>query len=135
MSEAKEALVRRHIEAWNAGDLARLAEWVTPDVEFLPANIAAVQGTPIRGPEEMKRYRSSMAEVWESFVIQPEDFRVVGEQILMRGRHVARGRGSGLELDQTVAGVFWFRDGRISRVRSFLDLEQAEKAAAEEMEA
>jgi ketosteroid isomerase-like protein len=129
MSETKADLARRELEIWNAGDVDRLPDLVTSDVEFVPMN-AAVVGGAVRGPEEMARYRRSMEDTWESFRIEPQEFREMGERVLMRGRIVAKGRGSGVELDQPMAGVFWFREGRISRIESFFDFDKAVEAAA-----
>jgi len=64
-------------------------------------------------------------------VVHEVDFREVDEQVVCVGRLRAKGRGSGVELDQPIAMVLWFGDGNIAQARSFLDVDEA-LAAAEE---
>ena len=105
-------------------------EMAVEDVEFVPAVAAAVEGGSVRGRDEVRAFFENLNEIWETFHVEPGEFREVGDQVLMLGRVTAKGRGSGLELDQPMFSVIWFSDGKIARMQSFLD-EGAALATAE----
>jgi ketosteroid isomerase-like protein len=61
--------------------------------------------------------------------------REYGDQVLVLTRVHAKGRGSGVELDQSLAHLFEFRGELVCRAETFLDrdraIEVAESRAAE----
>jgi ketosteroid isomerase-like protein len=134
MSDAKLELARASVEAWGQRD----AEWFiansTPDFEFFPAIVTGVegQGSSVRGAEGIRQFFSDLDEPWESFRVDVEEYREIGEQVVCVTRLRAKGRGSGVELDQPMAMALWFRDGKLARAQSFLDLEAAVQAAGQE---
>jgi ketosteroid isomerase-like protein len=134
MSDAKLELARASVEAWGQRD----AEWFiansTPDFEFFPAILTGVegQGSSVRGAEGIRQFFSDLDEPWASFRIDVDEYREIGEQVVCVTRLRAKGRGSGVELDQSVAMALWFRDGKLARAQSFLDLEAAIEAAGQE---
>jgi ketosteroid isomerase-like protein len=134
MSDAKLELARASVEAWGQRD----AEWFiansTPDFEFFPAIVTGVegQGSSVRGAEGIRQFFSDLDEPWESFQIDVDEYREIGEQVVCVTRLRAKGRASGVELDQRVAMALWFRDGKLTRAESFLDLESAVEAAGQE---
>jgi ketosteroid isomerase-like protein len=134
MSDANVDLARRSFEAWSQRD----GEWFvgncTPDFEFVPAVITGVegQGGAVRGAEQIRQFFAELDDPWESFVTDIAEYREVGEQLICVGRLRAKGRGSGVELDQPIAMVLWFRDDKIARAHSFLDVAAAIEAAGQE---
>ena len=108
-----------------------IIERSTPDLEFVPAVAASVDGEAVRGPDEVRRFMADLGETWEAFNIEVDEFRGVGEQVVILGRVHATGRGSGVELDQPFAMACWFRDGKFARTQSFLDHDAAIEAASE----
>jgi ketosteroid isomerase-like protein len=134
MRDAKLELARASVEAWGQRD----AEWFiansSPDFEFFPAIVTGVegQGSSVRGAEGIRQFFSDLDEPWESFRVDVEEYREIGEQVVCVTRLRAKGRGSGVELDQPVAMALWFRDGKLARAQSFLDLEAAVEAAGQE---
>jgi ketosteroid isomerase-like protein len=129
MSEARLELAGAALDAWNRRDIEWLREHGTPDFEFVPAVAATVEGGSVKGPEGLARFLEEMDESWEEFRIEAMEFELVGELVLGRGRVIAKGRGSGVELDQPLSSVISFEDDRIARMQSFLDPEQALAAA------
>jgi ketosteroid isomerase-like protein len=129
VSDARIELAGQGLEAWNRRDLEWLRRNATADFEFVPAVAATVEGGSVKGMEGMAHFLEEMDESWETFRIELEDFRLVGEAALGHGRVIAKGRGSGLELDQPISSVTHFRDGKIARLQSFLDPEEALAAA------
>ena len=132
MSASRVQLVRQAVDAWNRKD----AEWViahsTPDMEFLPAVAGSVEGEErrrLRGADGFRRFFADLDETWERFEVEAQEFREVGDVIVCVCRVHAKGRGSGLELDQPMAMVSWFRGDKFARAQSFLDLDEALEAA------
>jgi ketosteroid isomerase-like protein len=108
-----------------------MIELSTPDFEFVPAIAAAVDGGSVKGPAEFRRFLTGLNETWETFRIEVDEFRDLGDRVMGSGRLIAKGRGSEVELDHPFYSVVWIRDGRVARMQSFLDQDSAEAAAAE----
>jgi ketosteroid isomerase-like protein len=133
MSDANVELARRSAQAWSQRDAEWFVDNSTPDFEFVPAVMGGVEGeeSVFRGVEDIRQYFTVLDEPWETFRVDIGEYREVGEQVVCVGQVHAKGRGSGLELDQPMAMALWFRDGKIARAQSFLDADQALAAAAE----
>jgi uncharacterized protein len=125
MSTENVELARETYDAWMREGFDAIETMVAEDMEFVPAVAAAVEGGSVRGRDEVRRFFENLDEIWETFRIEPEEFRAFGDRVLMVGHLRAKGRGSGLELDQPMFSVVWFRDGKIARMQSFLDGEAA----------
>jgi ketosteroid isomerase-like protein len=133
MSAERVELVRQAVEAWNRKDADWMIAHSTPDLEFIPAVAGGVEGEGrvVRGPEGFRRFFADLDETWETFEIVPEEFREVGEAVVSICQVHAKGRVSGLVLDQPIAMVTWFRGDRFVHARSFLDHDEAIEAARE----
>ena len=133
MSNSNVELARRSVKAWQQRDVEWFIENSTPDFEFVPAILTTVegQGSAVRGPENIREFFATLDEPWESFVIEEGEYREVDEQVICVVRLRAKGRGSGLELDQPVAMVLWFDGDKIARAQSFLDVDEAMATAKE----
>ncbi len=136
MSDANVELARRSFEAWNQRDVAWFIDNGTEDFEFFPAIVTGVegQGSAVRGEDQVRQHFADLDETWESFVLDQDEYREVGEQVVCIVRLRARGRGSGLEMDLPVAMALWFRGDKMARAQSFLDVDQALEAASKDLE-
>jgi ketosteroid isomerase-like protein len=134
MSSDRLQLARTGFEAWFSGDMETVEEIATEDVEFVPAIAAGVEGGSVRGFEEGRRFLEAVAETWETFKMEGEEFHAVGEQVVITAHLRAKGRASGVELDHPISNVVWFREGKVARVESFLNPEQALDAAAKDLD-
>ena len=121
--------VREAFDRWNSGDREVDLETIDPEVE-LHGPLASTQGAPYRGHEGVRQWLADIDGqfgVWELRVDQwreLEDGRVFG-----LGSIHARGRGSGVELDQPMAWLFAFRDGKVIRYEAFYDPAEGLRAA------
>jgi len=119
-------VARRALAAWNATDLETLDDLTTPDSEFVPAIVGALDGGPVRGIDAFRRFVAGVRDAWtEPPRVENGEFRPVGEQVLLEGRIVAQGRGSGVEVNQPFAAVISFDGDKISRIHNFLDPAEA----------
>jgi ketosteroid isomerase-like protein len=121
--------VRAGYARWNAGDTAALAELFTEDIEY--QNSPEWPGQRVyQGAGSVIRFLEEVAEI---IALNPVDIvsaDVIESEILIELRARTHGRLSGLDLDDgALFHVAKMRDGRVARVRVYLDREQAKRAA------
>jgi ketosteroid isomerase-like protein len=129
MSQENVEIVKRAIDAFNVRDIDAIYECVTPDLEWFPAMPVTFAGGAFRGREGIESYIREVNEAWEEYRVVGENFRNLGEQVLVLSRVEALGVGSGAYIDSEMGQVYDFRAGRISRIRTYLDHAEAINAA------
>lgn len=129
MSQENMELVERLMAAVNRRDIDAFAEVTTPDFEWFPVFAAQVEGDIYRGREGIETFLGEVDETWEEFLPLPEEYRDFGDRVLGLGRLRTRGRGSGVPVDSPWGGIYDFRGGKVSRIRTFLDHGEALHAA------
>ncbi len=127
MSQENVDIVEQMVEAFNRRDLDRLEEGSTPDMEWATA-MGAIEAEVFKGPEGAEAYIERLGDAWEEFRTIAEDVRDVGEQVVMLGRIVGRGKGSGAAVEMPLGQVYDLRDGKVCRILSYLDHGEALKA-------
>jgi ketosteroid isomerase-like protein len=124
-----EEVIRRGYEAISRGDVAAAKTLLHPDCELLTL-FGGVAGRTYRGHEGIDAWFADMQESWEEVEQTPERFiEVDGERTIAVVRFRGRGRGSGIEIDQRLAGVFTIRGGKGIRVETYASLDEALEAA------
>jgi len=130
MTQDKVELAKRATEAYNRRDVDTFfAEFATPDLEWWPATVRAVEGGCYRGRKGIEQFLADTAETWEELQAVPEEFRDLGDRVLLLGRLQGRGRGSGAPVDTPMANLLDFRGARIWRARVYFDRAEALRAA------
>src|SRR5437764_1397142 len=128
MSQENVEIAKRARDTYNTdAALSEYAALVTPDFEWITA-MAGVEDEVMRGREGVEAYYASLNAAWESVRVFGGEFRDLGDRVLWLGQMEARGRSSGAVVCSPAASLYEFRDGRISRLRSFLDHGEALKA-------
>jgi len=128
MSQENVEIVQRSIDAHNRRDLDAYVALTTPDYELLPA-MTGFAGVSFRGREGLERYFEELSDTWDEFRVIGEEFRDLGDIVLVIMRLEARGKGSGIPVSGTQALICNLRGGKISRIRSYLDRDDALRAA------
>lgn len=128
MSQQNMEIARQMIECVNQADDEGLAALMSPDVQCFPvAN--QPDGTPFRGREAFLRYARDWTEAFDYYAVESPEYLDLGEYVLVVGRTVARGRGSGVET--STEGDAWllrFRDGRAVEYREYETKQEALEA-------
>src|SRR5438477_13170431 len=127
MAQENVELVCRLNDGLNRGEMneMEIRSFFHPDVEFLPQR-AGTEGA-YRGIAGIEKFRADTEQVFEKF--EPHyEFLDLGERVLAWGRIHLRAKGSGIETDIPVGGVFEFRDGKIVRWEDFGSKEKAMEA-------
>ncbi len=128
MSQQNVELAKRLTDAFNRRDVEVFAGMTTPDFEW-STSMMAVEGEVFWGREGIDTYFGRMVDAWDEFRATAEELRDLDDRVLWRGRIDGRGRISGVPVDAPLDILFHFRDGKISRMRSFLDHGEALQAA------
>jgi ketosteroid isomerase-like protein len=129
MSQAEVETVRAGLAALNRRDFAGMVATLQPDAELVPLR-AVLEGTVYRGHEGLRRWLADMAEDWDDLRIDCDELRgLEGSRVLVLGRFHARGRSSGVRLDQPAAWICELVDGKVARIRFFADAAAALDAA------
>jgi ketosteroid isomerase-like protein len=124
-------VVKAVFAAFATRDVEGVLALVAPDVEFRPMTSEVVGRTePYRGHDGMRTYFADAARVWEELRLTPQEFREVGDVVLVIGRVSAHSPS------RTIVGstgwIFRLREGRVVQGRVFRSAADAIRAAAEE---
>ena len=129
MSQENVDVVKRAIDAYNRGDIGTYADLTTADFELFPALERTVEAGSYRGREGIEIHFGNISDTWEELHVLGDEFRDLGERVLVLGRVEGRGGGSGVQVDAPAGFVIDFRGGKMSRIRSFLDHDEALREA------
>ncbi|HTW42829.1 MAG TPA: nuclear transport factor 2 family protein [Solirubrobacteraceae bacterium] len=122
MPADKVDVAKRVIDAYNRRDVDGLfAELATPDFEWYPAIVRALDGGGYHGRDGVEKFAADTSANWEELQVLAEEFRDLGDRVLVLGRMNGRGKASGVPVDTPFACVLDFRGDRIWRNRVYLD--------------
>jgi ketosteroid isomerase-like protein len=125
VSQENADMVRRAVAALNAHDLGGYLACCREDVELHLPVVAGVY----EGPDGIKRWFADIEDAGPDFHI---DLRRVtsisGNQVLAFIRTASTGRASGIPMVAEATNVYDMIDGKIRRIRIFLDRGEALKA-------
>jgi ketosteroid isomerase-like protein len=113
MSRENLELARQAVAFVNSADDEALAALMAEDVKCFPYS-----ETPFQGREQFLRYALGWTEAFDRYALECTQYVDVGEYVVLSGRTVARGRGSGVEVvSNDDAWVMRFRDGEMIEYR------------------
>ena len=128
MSQENVEIVKRLTVAFNERDLDVFAAITTPDFEWT-TSMTAVEGEVFWGREGIETYFERMREAWDEFRSVASEYRDLGDRVLFIGRLDGRGLISGVPVSAPLDILFDLRGGKISRMHSYLDHDEALLAA------
>ena len=126
MSQENVEVVRSIQDDWNRGDTTVDPERIHPDLEYLPRR-AATEGA-YRGLAGLESFIADTLEVFEKFELHTKFADLGDERVLSWGHIHVRARGSGIETDIEIGGVYEFRDGKVVRWEDFGSKDKALEA-------
>jgi len=129
MSQENVEVVRRAFEALGREDWVALAEFIADDCEVHDFDIPDAD-VVYRGPDGLLDWLAHWDTAWETWSPRDLNFRQVGDdRVLALFRMVAKGRGSGIEINREDAIAYTLHGGKITRVEYYNDQQQALEAA------
>jgi ketosteroid isomerase-like protein len=121
-------VVRASIDAFNQRDMPVLLELVHPDVEWVPLR-AVLYGDVYRGHEGIQRFIADMDNDIERMQVRVDELLELGENLVIYGSIVGKGRAGGMELDLPIGWVIRVREGRVAYLRAYPERADALRAA------
>ena len=119
------AALRRLHDAFNRGDLEAVVQMAHPDIEIVRTG----GQSSIKGIAALREWMEP--DAIEEQRVEPLDFRVKGDKVLVRVHATGRGAGSGIEIDAVTCIVYTLDDhGLVTRVELFLPHQEAEALEA-----
>lgn len=119
-----ERLIRQGYDAWNRGDWPLMEAFLAPEFE-VDATDRVLNPDRYQGIEGFRRLAGEMSEIWDSWEIEPLELLENGELVFVAHRVRARGKGSGVEVEQMYWSVWTLRDGKGVRLALHVDRERA----------
>jgi ketosteroid isomerase-like protein len=111
--------LRRGYEAFSRGEFDAATELAHPEIVFIPPG----GQQPVRGVSAFRAWMEPDALLEQR--IEPLEFRINGNKVLVRQRTTARGAASGIELDLENLAVWTMDEGGLAtQVESFLAHEE-----------
>jgi ketosteroid isomerase-like protein len=112
MSEENVEAVRLSIAAYQRGELEEATAYLAPEVVW-----EVGQELPARGPAAVREMWTRWNDEWERLDMICEEITGAGDKVFVAMRYHARGRLSGVAIDQRVFEVHTFSDGEcVSKV-------------------
>jgi len=120
MSQENVEVVHRWLEAISTEDFDAALALVHPDIEFVPPG----GQPPYRGAESLRRWMEP--DAFQEQVVTPLETVVAADGTILARQHLmARGTGSGIELEGHSWSVWNFDEtGLITRIEIYLDHEE-----------
>jgi ketosteroid isomerase-like protein len=129
MSQENVELIRATYEALSRGDFQTVLGDTHPDFEIRPIpGLLPFFSEPVKGRGEAERFWSGAFEPWDEIRIEPRELRDAGDVVVADVRMWGRGP-QGVEVPQTYADLWTFRDGRLARLEGFTTVAEALEAA------
>ena len=122
---------RRVIEGLNRRDTEAVLSELDPAIEWQMAlqSVMGGESAVYHGHAGVRRYIRDMDDAFADVEVDYPDVRDLGDRVLAIGRFRIRGKGSDVEIESPVAALADIKDGRGTRVLTFLDVGEALKAA------
>jgi ketosteroid isomerase-like protein len=112
-----------------AAGVEAVLEYADPEVVLESAIVGGAEGNAYRGYDGLRAWAADSEAAFDVLRTTPEEFRDLGDRVLMLGHVSGRGRESGVVVESQIAFLSTFRGGMIIYAKGFLDWNQALEAA------
>lgn len=121
-------LAREVMAALSRRDFETVIASAAPDVEWHSFFAEVGEAGVYRGHAGMRTYVRDLADAWEIVRADVDDAIAIGDVALLLGRIHYRGKGSGIETEDSAGWMLKFRDSKVVLFRAFRDPEAALEA-------
>jgi len=129
MSQEHVEIVRQMLSAFNEEDIERILALTHCDVEIEIAPSVSAEPDTYRGHAGMRRYMESFQDAMYEIRFEAERLYDAGAAVVVALRLTARGRQTGIVVEQQSAGVWTISEGKVIGVRTFSSTGDALEAA------
>jgi ketosteroid isomerase-like protein len=127
-------IVTRGYETFNAGEIEASLALFDPDIEWHTYIVPGPGGGVYHGHDGVRELWSEAKRVFGGFKNIPERLFDAGDRVVAFIRIEGVGAKSGVAVQARIAHVHTLRDGKVIRVESFEDRDEALQAAGIEPE-
>jgi ketosteroid isomerase-like protein len=122
--------VRAANDAFLAGDIEAALDALDPEIEWHATVGGIDEGRVYHGRDQVVQAFADYFAVWERIEMRADEYIDAGdEEVVVFHHEVAKGRESGAVVETDTGTVQTVRNGKIVRVRSFMNRQQALEAA------
>jgi ketosteroid isomerase-like protein len=114
MSQENVEVVKSVLTAMSVGDAEAAFALVDPAVVIDATRFVFNPATYV-GTDGIRRLQAVSDETWEEMRTEPLEFIDAGEQVVVIGRLVGKGKGSGVRVERPTGQVWTIRDGLVVR--------------------
>jgi ketosteroid isomerase-like protein len=129
MSQERLKVVQKVYAEWARGNVSAGVEMFHPEIAFETYMPDAREAVIACGPDEIETHMREFLSQWEDWRLIGDDFRDAGGRVFVAGRHKARGRQSGVEVEEPIFSVWTFRAEKVVGLKFLPSLEKALEAA------
>ena len=131
MSQENVEAFKRGDDAFNRGDVEAVVELTHPEVEWYDVLEQMLGGvaTAYRGHEGIREVFGNLSGAFAEIHTEYLEIRDLGHRVVAIGHLRARGSESGALIESPFWTVTEWENGKMTRLRSYLDREEALEAA------
>jgi ketosteroid isomerase-like protein len=122
MSEQNLELARSAYDAFGRGDIPAVLGALSEDVEWNVPTLLP-HGRQARGRDDVGQFFQGLADQWQDFSVNPEDFVASGDRVCVIGR--ADGTLNGTKTGYGFVHAWTVRDGALARLDEYVDPDAA----------
>jgi ketosteroid isomerase-like protein len=123
------ATIERLFKLWEAGRIDDGRELLDPAIEWLePPDV--IGRNVVTGPDAALAALASWSEQFDAIRAETTELREEGNRVLHALQQYARAGGSEVEVAAPLYMVWWFRDGKATRMEMYNSRQEAEEAFA-----
>ena len=123
MAASNAEVVRGCFEAFRDGNYELAMQALAPDVEYDLSHFP--EGNVYNGHDGVREAFRLWLGAWEDYRQELDELIPSGDKVLVVGREIGRGKGSGAEVERGIFAVWTFRSGKGIRIRFFGSREEA----------
>lgn len=129
MAASNLETVKEAFESLSEEGYEALLPLIHPEFEVTTPPELSSEPDTYRGPEGIRRYFESFYEAMDRVEFEPTAFHDVGGRVVVEFVLHARGRTTGIEVEQHGAFVWTLRDGQAIRLEVYPSFDEALEAA------
>jgi ketosteroid isomerase-like protein len=124
---SNDEVVRGSLEAFREGDYEAAMRALDPDVEYDLTHFP--EGNIYHGHSGVREAFRLWLGAWDDYRQEISEVTSSGEKVVVVGREIGRGKGSGVEVDRAIFAVWTMHRGKAIRIRFFGSRNEARRDA------
>jgi uncharacterized protein len=115
-------VLRGGYEAFGRGDMDAVMQTWADDIEWEGPNATELPGGGThRGKQDVAQMAGQIAENWDPFHVQPDEFLEQGDTVVVLGHIEGTAKSTGKDAKVPFVHVWRMSDGKVKRVQALID--------------